>query len=164
MMIATEMDMDAKHILSNKKCFLDGKMKRCKNFVTLTASVYHPMWQKQLPLGTRECISEDSANIGRFWNNFSKAFKNVTKTDKKFSPIRWITDMATANFNDLQWSTVKMYYIKLKDVSFIYANQSTTMRQNVVIRSVLRYFIQIVFHEFYWVTLCRWVPSNFVML
>ena len=25
-------------------------------------------------------------------------------------------------------------------------------------------FIQIVFHEFYWITLCHWVLSNFVML
>ena len=49
-----------------------------------------------------ECKSEDSVNIGRFWNNFNKAFKDVTKTDKKFSSVRWITDMATANFNDLQ--------------------------------------------------------------
>ena len=118
MMIANEMDMDAKHILSNKKCFLDGKMKRCKNIVTLTASVYHPMWQKQLPLGTRECISEDSANIGRFWNNFSKAFKNVTKTNKTFSPIGWITDMATASFNHLQLIYSEDVLHKIKGCEF----------------------------------------------
>ena len=118
MMIANEMDMDAKHILSNKKCFLDRKMKRCKNIVTLTASVYHPMWQKQLPLGTREWIWEDSANIGRFWNNFRKAFKNVTKIDKKFSPIGWITDMATANFNDLQLIYGEYVLHKIKGCEF----------------------------------------------
>ena len=101
-MIANEMGMDAQHLLSNEYCFFDGKVKRCKNFVTLTASVYHPILQKQLPLATMECKSEDSANIGRFWNNFNKAFKDVTKTDKNFSPIGWITDMTTANFNGLQ--------------------------------------------------------------
>ena len=101
-MIANEMGMDAQHLLSNEYCFFDGKVKRCKNFVTLTASVYHPILQKQLPLTTMECKSEDSANIGRFWNNFNKAFKDVTKTDKNFSPVGWITDMTTANFNGLQ--------------------------------------------------------------
>ena len=60
------------------------------------------MLQKQLPLAMMECRSEDSANIGRFWNNFNKAFKDITKTDKKFSPVGLITDMATANFNGLQ--------------------------------------------------------------
>ena len=102
MMIANEMDMDAQHLLSIEYCSFNGKAKRSKNFVTLTASVYHPMLQKQLPLATMECKSEDSANIGKFWNNFNKAFKGVTKTDKKFYPVGWITDMATANFNGLQ--------------------------------------------------------------
>ena len=102
MMIANEMNMDAQHLLSNEYCFFDGKVKKCKNFVTLTANVYHPMLQKQLPLATMECKSEDSANIGRFWNNFKKTFKDVKKTDKKFFPGGWITVMATTNFNDLQ--------------------------------------------------------------
>ena len=31
-----------------------------------------------------------------------QTFKDVTKTDKKFSPVGWIKDMATANFNGLQ--------------------------------------------------------------
>ena len=88
--------------LSNKYRFFDGKVKRCKNFVTLTASVYHPMLQKQLPLAMMECKSEDSPIIGRLRNNFNKAFKDVTKTDKKFSPVTWIMDIATANFNGLQ--------------------------------------------------------------
>ena len=61
---------------------------------------------------------EDSANIGRFWNNFSKAFKNVTKTDKKFSPIGWITDMATANFNDLQLIYGEYVLHKIKGCEF----------------------------------------------
>ena len=54
MMIANEMNMDAQHLLSNEYCFFDRKLNRCKNFVTLTASIYHPMLQKQLPLATME--------------------------------------------------------------------------------------------------------------
>ena len=61
MMIANEMDMDAQHLLSKEYCFFDGKLKRYQNFVTLTSSVYYPMLQKQLPLATMECKSEDSA-------------------------------------------------------------------------------------------------------
>ena len=34
--------------------------------------------------------------------HFDKGFNNVTKTDKKFSPVGWITDMVTANFNGPQ--------------------------------------------------------------
>ena len=46
MMIANEMDMDAQHLFSNEYCFFNGKVNRCKNFVTLTPNVYHPMLQK----------------------------------------------------------------------------------------------------------------------
>ena len=87
MMIANEVDMDDQHHLSNEYCFFDGKVKKCKNFVTFIASFYHPMLENQLPLATMECKSEDSANIGRFWNNFNKPFKDVTKTGKTFSPV-----------------------------------------------------------------------------
>ena len=170
MMIANEMGMDDQHLLSNEYCFFDGKVKRCKNFVTLTASVYHPILQKQLPLATMECKSEYSANIGRFWNNFNKAFKYVRKTDKNFSPVGWIRTWLQQILMAYSWSTVKMYYIKSKDVNFISANQSATIRKNVAIRSHLKlgnywyqYFIQIVFHESYWITFCHWVSSNFVM-
>ena len=118
MMIANEMDMDAQHLLSKEYCSFDGKLKRYQNFVTLTSSVYYPMLQKQLPLATMECESEDSANIRRFWNNFNKTFKDVTKTDKTFSPLGWITDIATANFNDLQLIYVEDVLHKIKGCEF----------------------------------------------
>ena len=84
-----------------------------------------------------ECKSEDSANIGRFWNNFKKTFKDVKKTDKKFFPGGWITVMATTNFNDLQLIYGEDIVHKSEDVNFISANQSTAMRQNVAVRSGL---------------------------
>ena len=95
------MDMGTQHLFSNEYFFFAGKVKRSKNFDTLTASIDHPMLQKQLPLATMEWKSENSASIVRFWNNLNKQFKDVTKTDKKFSPAGWITDMTTANFNSL---------------------------------------------------------------
>ena len=59
MLVANEMVRDVQHLLSNEYCFFDGKVKRYKNFLTLTASVYHPVLKKQLPLATMECKSED---------------------------------------------------------------------------------------------------------
>ena len=99
-------------------CFFDGKVKRCKNFVTLTASVYHPMLQKQLRLATTECKSEDSTNIGRLQNNFNKTLKDVMKTEKKFSHVGWTTDMATANFNSLQLIYGEDVLHKIKECEF----------------------------------------------
>ena len=92
------------------------KVKRCKNSVALAASVCHPMLQEQLPQATMEFKSENSTNIGRFWNN--KAFKDVTKTDKNFSPVGWVMDMVTANFNGLQLIYVKDILDKIKGCKF----------------------------------------------
>ena len=37
------------HFLCGEYCCFDGKVKRTKDFTTLTASVYHPLLQKQIP-------------------------------------------------------------------------------------------------------------------
>ena len=86
-------------LMNNEYCFFDGKENRCKNFITLTASTYHPLLQRQIPLATMECKSEDSANVGRFWKTFNDAYKKANSTDIKFMPKGWVWDMATANFN-----------------------------------------------------------------
>ena len=52
---ALNMDQSSDHILSQEFCFFDGKVKRCKGFVSLTASVYHPVIRKLIPLATMEC-------------------------------------------------------------------------------------------------------------
>lgn len=40
---ALKMDQTKNNQLSQEFCFFDGKVKRCKGFVSLTASVYHPL-------------------------------------------------------------------------------------------------------------------------
>ena len=112
--------VEAQHLLSNEYCFFDGMVKRCKNFVTITTSVYHQMLQKQLPLAKMECKSEDSANIGRFWNNFNKAFMDVTKTDKMLSPVGWITDMANNWWKkqQQQFRLTQFFFLKHVDDAF----------------------------------------------
>ena len=60
------MDRDGEHYLRDEFCFFDGKRKRCRGFVTLTASVYHPLLREQVPL----TIMEATPNITLFWTLF----------------------------------------------------------------------------------------------
>ena len=41
--IAMKMNKDGEHFLRDEYCYFDGKVKRCKDYVTLTASTYHPL-------------------------------------------------------------------------------------------------------------------------
>ena len=49
MKIALNMDREGEHFTREEYCYFDGKVKRCRNFVTLTASTYHPILKKQIP-------------------------------------------------------------------------------------------------------------------
>lgn len=55
--MALKMDRNGDHFLSKEFCYFDGKRKRCKDFITLTASVFHPLLRKQAPLATMEAVS-----------------------------------------------------------------------------------------------------------
>ena len=50
LLMASHMDKDESHFLNQEFCFFDGKHKCCRNFVTLTTSVYHPLLRRQVPL------------------------------------------------------------------------------------------------------------------
>ena len=95
------LDMNSEPLFQEEFCCFDGKENRTRNFTTLTASVYHPLLQKQIALATMECRSEDSVNVGKFWRLFNQALKNATVCEEKFEPIGWVTDMASANLNGL---------------------------------------------------------------
>ena len=47
--LAIAMDR-GENFLSEEFCFFDCKHDRCRGFTTLTASPYHPLLQKQVPL------------------------------------------------------------------------------------------------------------------
>jgi len=117
MRIAKEM-CSSSSMFSDEYCYFDGKVKRCKNFTTLTASMYHSLLQRQIPLAIMECKGEDSANVGRFWNYFNKAYKDVNEMEERFSPTGWISDMATANFNGLQLIYGEEVLTKIKGCEF----------------------------------------------
>ena len=92
-------------MLVNEYCCFDGKVKRTAKFTTLTASVYHLLLQKQIPLATMECFGETTATIEQLWREFNKVYREANATEDKFEPHAWITDMAQANFSGL----IKIY-------------------------------------------------------
>ena len=60
MKIACSMDTDGDHFMHEEYCHFDGNHKRVKAFVTLTASVYHPLLRKQVILATMKWKHEES--------------------------------------------------------------------------------------------------------
>ena len=100
--IALNMNRNGSHYPNSKFCYLDGKYKRCRGFVTLTASVYHSLLRKQIILGTMEAESENSENVALFWELFNEILKKVSGNENEtFNPIGWCTDLAGANLAGL---------------------------------------------------------------
>ena len=62
---------DEEHFLSNEYCYNDGKWNRCKDFPTVTLSVYHPVLRKQVPLFIMECEGETVECYTKFFSPLS---------------------------------------------------------------------------------------------
>ncbi|XP_028417757.1 uncharacterized protein LOC114542281 [Dendronephthya gigantea] len=100
--MALAMDRDGEHFLNEEYCFFDGQHKRCRGFVTLTASVYNPLSRKQVSLAVMEAENEDTQNIALFWNLFNEVLRKVSRNNNaRFNPTGWCTDMAGANLAGL---------------------------------------------------------------
>ena len=82
MKIALEMDIEGDHFLKDKYCHFDGNHKSVREFVTLTASVYHPLLRKQHVLATMNCKHEDSNYVSEFWRNLMRLSKKLIKPKK----------------------------------------------------------------------------------
>lgn len=96
--MSLNMDKHGQHYLNEEFCYFDGKRKRCKGLVTLTASLYHPLLRKQIPLAIMETESEDTKSVALFWTLFNEALAKVSCNGKvSFNPIGFCTDMAGAN-------------------------------------------------------------------
>lgn len=63
---------------------LDGKFKRCRNFVTITAGVYHLLLKRQIPLAVMEAEQESSENIALFWSLFNEGLQKVTGDERVY--------------------------------------------------------------------------------
>ncbi|CAB4012392.1 Hypothetical predicted protein [Paramuricea clavata] len=89
--------------LSEEFCFFDGKVKQCRGLVSLTASVYHPVLKKLIPLATMECDGENSDTVQLFWECFNEILKKESgNNDYQFNPRGWITDMAGSTIEGLK--------------------------------------------------------------
>ena len=64
-------------ILQQEFCYFDGKVKQCRNYITLTASTYHPLLKRQIPLAIMETERQNSENIELLWTLFNEACKTV---------------------------------------------------------------------------------------
>ena len=90
------------HFMAKEYCFFDGKVNRAREYVTLTASVYHPVLCKQVSLANMECKDEDSLSVEEFWRIFNAALQEFDESDIKFMPRGWVTDMKGSNFIGLK--------------------------------------------------------------
>ena len=82
LLVAHEM-CTAGNLLAKEFCCFDGKVKRTSNFTTLTASVYHPVLQKQISLATMECVTEDTSSVELFWREFNNAYRDANNTNER---------------------------------------------------------------------------------
>ena len=60
MNIAKEMNVDDGRLFSDQFCCFDGNDKRVSGNVTLTASMYHTLLQKQVVLASMQCKHENT--------------------------------------------------------------------------------------------------------
>ena len=93
------MDEAGDHFLNSEYCFFDGKRKRCRDFVTLTASVYHPLLRKQVPLATMETKKEDTENIELFWTLFNEA---ISKAISSLDSITYRRRLGTGTYGSTE--------------------------------------------------------------
>ena len=86
MKTALEMDKEGDHFMHNAYCHFDG--------------VYHLLLKKQIVLANMNCKHKDSNYVAKFWRTLNEAFKKPIGTEKCFSLTGWLSDMASANFNE----------------------------------------------------------------
>jgi len=65
------------HFMSYEYCYIDGKWNRCKDFPTLTLSVYHPVLCKQVPLFIMECEGETAESYTKFFYLINESIAKV---------------------------------------------------------------------------------------
>ena len=88
MKLAIAMDRGGDNFMSDEFCFFDGKHNRCRGFITLTASVYHPLLRKQVPLAIMEAERENTQNVEIFWTLLNEAIRKVSASAVDvFNPV-----------------------------------------------------------------------------
>ena len=94
LLLANYMDSRSSHYSNNEFCYFDGKVRRVKDFITLTTSLYLTLLKRQITLATMEYKHEDSRHAKLFWNLYNDVYKEVNNTTLKYEPVCWCSDMA----------------------------------------------------------------------
>ena len=117
MKFALNMDRTGQHILSNEFCYFDGKVKWCKGFVSLSASMYHQMLRKLIPLASMECTGKNTTTVALFWT----LLNDVLKEENSLSPWLdnrhgWGQRSGSKNglWNTCSWLNKNMRVLRLK--------------------------------------------------
>ena len=74
--------------------------------------------------------SENTENVEVFWCLFSQVFKEANKTNDKYSPQGWISDMASSNSNSLIQLYGEEVLVKIKSFEFYFMNSVSTQSRN----------------------------------
>lgn len=91
--MALNMNKKGTHFL-NEEIF-DGKWKRHRGLVALTASVYYRLLIKQVTLAIMESESENTENVTLVWTPSKEVLEKLSKNKgKKFHPVGWCADKA----------------------------------------------------------------------
>ena len=77
---------DKEHFMANEYCYIDGKWNRCKDFPTVTLSVYHPVLRKQVPLFIMECEGETAESYAKFFQLVNGSIAKVAP-GRVFDPV-----------------------------------------------------------------------------
>ena len=88
--MAINMDREGKHYSRDKFCFFffDGNRKWCWAFIILTASTYHPLLRKQVPMAIMETPAKNTQNVTLFWTLFNEVLQKVNK-DSNYIFDQW---------------------------------------------------------------------------
>ena len=145
MAIAQNMNRDGDQFMSKEFCYFDSKVKRCRNFVTLTASTYHPLLKQQTVLAVMEAENENSDKIEIFWNLFNQALKSAQQNKNVvLNPVGCCTDMAGANMNALTrvfGETAVNFTLKIIETR---PHKGYTTMQTL---KILKYFVMICYRQ-----------------
>lgn len=109
---ALNMKRHGNHCLSKEFCYFDGKVKRCRRFVALTASMYHPVLRKLIQLATMECNGKNTSTIALFWETFNEVLKKEScDPTTTFNPYGWMTTWLEQIWRGLRKSLVQQSWI-----------------------------------------------------
>ncbi|CAC5378629.1 unnamed protein product [Mytilus coruscus] len=89
------------HQLSHSYFHVDAKADRCKQFMTITGSTFHPLLKQLVPLAIMECPSENKQFLSVFFSNLKEAIKEKFE-DEEFDPTGIICDEASCNWQAMQ--------------------------------------------------------------